>query len=872
MSSGSPPRILGAMNRTLMAATAALVLAVVLVVFLSQGDGERGAGSDPPPQVSAEEDPEPESPAALATPRDLPRPKAAAEDGARTTLEAPVVDEGEGLLLRVEADGRPVDGAEVFAAPLHGLPTPPAAVAELDAWMEEHGQRQRTDGDGLARLKLPESPPLRMLVMARHGGLWGRGRFSPPEDANADPRVLTLAPDHTLVAEVVDPGGRPLQGVGVELQRDHGGWQEDLAQATTDAAGRARLPHAQVHRNGGAAERWILAVDALLPERLVETLDPKALPVDPVRFTLPATGSVHVNLKDTGGNLWEGSANVTLNVVPPGERAEVSPFSSERRARLKRSVEGGRAEFERVGLGLRLSAFATRQAGQVRSRVTFPGPMTAGELVQADLSFGSQHPVIVVRLVTPEGSPLVDQPVTVSIEHRSDVLSGNEDQRPITDAEGRLRLDLSPTYREGDGRVAHILLSREDGPDHRGRLDLGRVFPEGETDLGDVTVGPPVVFVAGRVVDDAGRGVGHADLVLSRKTGDKPYWDQVWEFRHRSQEDGTFEIYDDVEGVSWRLGATKDAWLALATPFDRGQTDLELRATSAGSIAGSVLLDEDIPGDLIEIEFEAVDRKYEETFLRWDDSRAGLGSQGGFERPGLHPGVYNVIFRVEGVRDAVNRIEGVPVVSGDTTRDPRLQPLDLRGTINAFRITLVTPDAKAIGNGNLKFDRAGAEELQCWKWFQSEEFTLLSPHPAIDVNIDINGYLQARLRDLRGDAEVELSTGLTVRVVLNADAPLPEPPIYIKPALTSVDGGSAKIDFGADAFDDSREVRLRAVEPGTMRVVWILERRASSGAMAMQREVEPEQRVEILPGVEDQRIEVHLSADQMATLLEAFDD
>jgi hypothetical protein len=62
-------------------------------------------------------------------------------------------------------------------------------------------------------------------------------------------------------------------------------------------------------------------------------------------------------------------------------------------------------------------------------------------------------------------------------------------------------------------------------------------------------------------------------------------------------------------------------------------------------------------------------------------------------------------------------------------------------------------------------------------------------------------------------------------------------------------------------------VVLRAVEPGRMRVQWVVERRSPSGAMATMASVEPEQIVEVLPGVADQVFEVTLSAEQMAEIV-----
>ena len=293
-----------------------------------------------------------------------------------------------------------------------------------------------------------------------------------------------------------------------------------------------------------------------------------------------------------------------------------------------------------------------------------------------------------------------------------------------------------------------------------------------------------------------------------------------------------------------------------------------LQLRGAGAIAGSVRVEDGIPGDKLAVRSEPVEGSERERFLEWGDGETKVQDDGTFVIPGLHPGLYHVGIYVDGTSRALLRVENVRVVDGETTRDPRLQDVDLTGRLHRFVLTVVRPDGGQDVRGNLRFDEAGAESLNSWHWFDKPEFELISTHAAIDVDLDVPGFRPARLRGLTGDATVELSEGLSVRIVLTGDAPLPDPPFYIKPALVPADGeGGASIDWGADPMDETREVVLKAVEPGRMRVTWLVERRSAQGAMATSSDVKPEQFVEVLPGVAEQRFEVSLTSEQMAEIV-----
>ena len=99
------------------------------------------------------------------------------------------------------------------------------------------------------------------------------------------------------------------------------------------------------------------------------------------------------------------------------------------------------------------------------------------------------------------------------------------------------------------------------------------------------------------------------------------------------------------------------------------------------------------------------------------------------------------------------------------------------------------------------------------------------------------------------------------------DVELPERPYFIKVALAPADGGHQSIDWGANAFDEKREIVVRAPAAGRMKVHWLVEHRGGSSSTATMANIEPEQFVEILDTDGEQVVEVTLTDDQVQEIV-----
>ena len=433
-------------------------------------------------------------------------------------------------------------------------------------------------------------------------------------------------------------------------------------------------------------------------------------------------------------------------------------------------------------------------------------------------------------------------------------------------------MDLSGDWAEGTTRMLTVTL-KGDGPDGAGAMgsvDLSREFPDGRTDLGDLVLDAAPIFAAGRVVDPGGTGVAGAELFLQVREGPgdesgRGWWNPVWDFDHRADEEGFFEVRGRFAGEAFRIGAKADGMAGKAVDFVSGDRSVVVQLTAAGSIRGLVLLDEDVPPD--ELHVRAAPRTDGSDVYTYDDVNSRLDEEGGFAIGGLLPGAYELQVRVDGYSDSLHVIEGVVARGGLVTDVPAI---DLRGRLHVYRFTIVTEDPDEQVQGNLEVRPTGASEEEGGqsRWFHEREVVVISEHPALDVEVSARGYRKEVLAEVRGDTEVHLRRGIPVRVLLRGDARIPDPPHYFKAVLVSAEGnGWDGIDWGAPCFDEDREIVVRAQTGGRMRVVWVLEKRTGNSALATTGNVEPQQFVEIADVPGEQVVSVTLTQEQLDELL-----
>ena len=234
----------------------------------------------------------------------------------------------------------------------------------------------------------------------------------------------------------------------------------------------------------------------------------------------------------------------------------------------------------------------------------------------------------------------------------------------------------------------------------------------------------------------------------------------------------------------------------------------------SGAIAGDVLLDPEVPGELLSLVAVSSSGAWRS---------APVGSDGAFELGGLAPGEVSV--RVRGGVDAepLARVDGVRVEPGATARDPRLAGLDLRERLRLLELRATDAEGAPVGGATALVRAAGAGGRPLRRPLAAGGSRWLLPWPAADVEVRAPGFLPERRDAVQGSLALELRRAPAVRLALADTGALPPHPLRLRADLRPLGGGPPAAPAPA-TFDAHGEARLAAPALGLHEVRYWLER------------------------------------------------
>ncbi len=708
--------------------------------------------------------------------RRTPGTAALAHPGEREALVAdgdppdPAASPPEELLeVRVvlQGSGRPAPGAEVFLLD-RGRADPRLqerlrrARAGIDRELETTGRRALADASGLARFPRPD---VTVIAAARMDGSFAIRELLANEPG---PLVLELAPDPPLAVRVVAASGDPVAGVPVGLYSAH--IARPFVLATTRADGLAELC-AREHRGSlvSAAGGACLALALFLREPVAVEVDLEHPPAEPLELVLPATGSVEVILHDERGAPCKVGALLEVELAPR-TRAEIGR-AAERIGGRTVDVADGRALLEHVGLGLELALEVETDAHTAVHEVV-SGPSEPGERVEVCITLGSPLPVLTGRIVDQEFRPVGPTGLTVGLRQASQALPFQLG-RCTADEGGAFRHALDPALAgERDARP-ELWLEFEV---RSGKDELCATIPappllRGENPLGDVVLVRMPLVAAGVVLDVEGNAVPGAGIeVLLDAAPWVPFSGRDADLEGRSDARGRFELRkalaaDEVGLAVWGEGcAYFGPWIVPV-----GSSELVVELERAGSMSGSLLLDQgsDWP-DL------SLVRTGEERIVPQISSRSPAGAGVRFRFDRLPAGLYTLVYGFPW-SDVRGEIEGIEVIGGRETVDPRLDPLDLRGLVKRIALTVVDGSGRFVPRVAVGLPVQGAQGFAGYPARTEGEHLLIRAGPLpLRVRLEASGFRPVELDDVDGDRRVVMELGIPVRLLLAG--PLPELP------------------------------------------------------------------------------------------------
>jgi hypothetical protein len=697
---------------------------------------------------------------------------------------------------------------------------------ELEARIEETAQRMAIEEGGIVRVSDPEH---RAVVVARGAGLWG---WLTIDDDSTPPLELNLWPDGDLLVRVVDAQGKSVPNAPVVLRHRQWSWHNDMLRARTSPEdGLARLVHARPIIEGSRSdnESWSAAVGAVFEKGIEAEVDEDAWPSEPMVLAVPAWGECEVHVFDPNGEPFRSAVDVELAVV--AEEEEEPPMfgwwgrQPSSGTTLER-VEGGVARFELVEPGRELVGRVKRSGSSVQHESRGPGP-GAGGRARIDVRMGVVVAILDGRVVDADGAPRPELKLRIVIEREAGPGNSNHPgEQTKTDDAGRFEVDVFPQEASSAGS-ARVIVSGlgEDGQAlESATIPLGNLDP-GVHDLGDLLLAPAPRIAAGTVVDAASQPVERAWVTPSIKRfwgeeAEQFWWDGMWNDRVRTDTAGHFEIRGHVREGEVSLSAEAGGGKSAGQVVSVGASDVVLRLVSTGEIAGRVLADS--PGLLERLHVQAERQGAENSAdNRW--FTAQVDEEGAFRMQEVVPGTYLVRVMTEGGWSQIGEFDDVRVVAGETTRDPRLDPLDLRGKAVIVELEIVDEAGEPLAMGHVFSASKDEDGSTSWSgsMFQNGKLALVHDGAGVTVAVMCPGYCTESRRDLVQDETIVMRRSPTVVFLLSTDVALPEPPLRLGVNLQlQQDDDIPNFFWGGDQnwFDESGRLEMRAPNFGRMTV------------------------------------------------------
>ena len=676
----------------------------------------------------------------------------------------------------------------------------------------------RSDDQGHVRVP---NAALGFHVAALSGELWGAASFAArPEQLP----VVALAPNLELRVRVIDSQGAPVAGVPVALRQRRMTRTFDALTARTEAPdGTAILRHAG-HYLGAASTsppEFVFAVRGLfdppLETSLEQTPDSSELPT----LVLPPSGSCEVVVVDVDDQPVRGPLDARLRFSDASENGAVPPGYE---SLASRSAEA--LVFEQVALGRSLAVEVFREGSNSTLEARGPGPRKAGERVSLRVALGASVANLRGRLLDAEGIPCAGATARAQFES-SMARAGFDAIRAVeTRANGEFAFDITPVPEVPDGAVLAVHRTSEEGVEQAvGRRPLPRALTAGSYDLGDFVLIETPIAVAGIVIDASGKPVAGAAVTAAVAFDAKaePAEQALrgpWLHPARSDEQGQFEIRCELWTGKLSVVAQKEGLAGDPQIVSPGTRGVRLVVSAEASIEGRVLLDRSLLDSMVLVEASR-DETMPAPAPMPSGKPAVLAADGGFKIAGLRAGSFliRVIFAATGAE--LGRVSNLAVRTGETTRDARADPLDLRGKYRLLDLEPIDERAEPIRDARA-FSRSAGDSAA--KWIaaprQAGHLLLLSDGRPLDVAISAAGYLRAEFEGINASQKVTLRRAPKLRLQLAGGLRVPDPPLYLGVELIPLEAGRfpGLADGGLRYFDELGELACQFAFAGDVRV------------------------------------------------------
>jgi hypothetical protein len=485
----------------------------------------------------------------------------------------------------------------------------------------------------------------------------------------------------------------------------------------------------------------------------------------------------------------ELASTVQLTFPPPENQSENAlyrpPPNQRWTARAEKDLP---AVFERVVAGK--TYMTTTRVGRESPQEIFQGPLAEGQEVHVTLSLENDPYILVGRVVDERQEPTRD--VRLRMRYGFDGAVSGAGTLQIGE-DGQFRTVLSAVGRAGEITLSQFTL--EDRPIGVGAGGPARMYAmvgdrslvPGENNLGDLVLTPSPFVASGRIlingeIPEQARvrlSVQRHEITQSRTTTRERWRNE--QLNVRFPEPGRFEILGVAQPARYRLRVSGTTYLPMdPVEFAVGADNLLVELDSGGSLRALVLMDEMppvqmfLPVGFLGLRLVATDghdttqdeqRVVPSIFAELENRLYGqlAGEEDGgqiFRWNALWPGRYRLEVLPRGGREPLVVIPGIHITAGERNRDPRLDPIDLRGKLRRITVRVLDASGQPLDPGTgrttvLINDRTAEAELQGFS-AQNGRATILTGERYLDLLVAARGYRPKELSGVSSDITVML--------------------------------------------------------------------------------------------------------------------
>jgi hypothetical protein len=626
----------------------------------------------------------------------------------------------------------------------------------LNPLCRNQGRHYRADS--LGKIVVPR-PEKFMLALAEKDGLFG---FEDQHGDDMKELQLPLRPNRTFEVQVIDAAGAPVTDVPVSLQE--GERTRVFTKVTVQSNAEGVVIFEDLEQNLLAASRHGSVFCALgIPMQLEDItesqrvkLTEELLGQGKVTLTLPPLGHVRFKVFESQGKLDQGAGGVRIE-FPQSDPA----FGIDIRTFAK--SENGIAEFYWVGLNVHMQA-KVRGAGATSSdRIMFDGPTREEQWVEIPVQLAPRS-YLTGKIMSPAGQPMAQK--TVAMQHTLEYAFGSSIGNPRfpTDAEGRFQfeLDLSKPEYPLHNRSIRLRIDSEEFGRCEWSRDLPIEFEPGSFDLGEIAMVKIPALLRGRVLDQKGAPIRRAIATLEYADDQNPgkrVWRTASKLNGTTSRTGEFTVYGVLpDAAEYRLRVGAKGYQPLVTTPIFGDEVQEFELLSGAVLLGTLQMDPAIKYYNLRLTMRngvSKDR------LQLEPDGLGMAK---FRYEGNSKIPY--IFEIRTPQDElVYEQTNLTLRSGEETRPPEWQPLDLRGLLRVVKFDVrndagVRIDAQAkvkIGSRSNTFSNDGGAIVA----YSMGDFD--------QVGIQAVGYLPKVLTEITSEQTVVLERSVKVYVQVPAE-------------------------------------------------------------------------------------------------------